>query len=251
MNDPAALYQQLGNLIATMPDLNTTEYNSPEGRLWLGRAAVLVQAAGDGVDFASFKIATNGLGRPSLVGAVGLLSGHADAVNQIVAIIHRAFARAELAAPVAAQGSFIPVGGSFTAVAALSKLLGSAATSALFVDPYADGNLLTDFAVLAPQGVRVKIWTDAVSHKPALKPTAASWVKQHGPGWPLEVRLAAKGALHDRLVVVDDRDVYTVGQSFNALAKRAPTSLGRVDPDTAKMKAEAYRSLWSGAEKML
>ena len=43
------------------------------------------------------------------------------------------------------QGSFIPVGASFTAVDALTKIFGTATASVLIVDPYADANLLTDF----------------------------------------------------------------------------------------------------------
>jgi hypothetical protein len=189
------------------------------------------------VDSAAFKVASNGLG--------GTLH-HQDALT-IIAILHRALARAELAAPVAAQGSFIPVGGSFTAVASVSKILGSATSSILIVDPYADANLLTEFAVLAPEGVRLMILADEAHHKPALKPTAKSWARQYGQARPMEVRLAPAKSLHDRIIVVDNRDAWTLGQSFNALATRSPTSIVRVDPETARMKVDAYNSTWAAA----
>ena len=94
------------------------------------------------------------------------------------------------------------------------------------VDPYADANLLTDFAVLAPEGVQVMVLADKADHKPALKAAAERWVQQYGPSRPLRVRLAPSKTLHDRLIIVDDRESWSVGQSFNALGKRAHTSLG-------------------------
>jgi hypothetical protein len=113
MNDPAARYQQLGNLVATMPDFDTDAWKLPEGRLWLGRVAALVEAEGDVMEIATLRVASHDLGTVL----------HHDNVQKIISILHRALARAELAAPVAAQGAFIPVGGSLTAVAALLKNL--------------------------------------------------------------------------------------------------------------------------------
>src|SRR5260370_10092370 len=204
-----------------MPDFATDAWKSSDGHLWLGRVAALVEAVGVVGDDTIFNIASNNLGTLQ----------HDQNVQTIVAILHRTFARAELVAPVAAQGSFIPVGASFTAVAALTKIFETATTSVLIVDPYADANLLTDFAVLVPEGVRVMVLADKAQPKPALLPTAQAWAQQHGQTRPLEVRLAPEKGIHDRLIIVDDREAWTVGQSFNALAKRAPTSMVRVDPE--------------------
>lgn len=40
-----------------------------------------------------------------------------------------------------------------------------------------------------------------------LKPVAQAWADQYGSARALEVRVTQAGALHDRLVIVDDRDV--------------------------------------------
>lgn len=249
IKDPAAFYQQLGNLVATMPDLNTTAYCSPEGRQWLGRVAILVQEGGDVMDFAQFKVAADNLGSPATL--PGGVSVHGDAVNKITSILYRTLARAEQDAPVAAQGTFIPVGASFTAIDAVSKILGTAASSVLIVDPYADGNLLSDFAVLAPEGVQLMVLSDKAGHKAGLKPMAASWAKQYGTVRPLEVRLAAAGSIHDRLIIIDNQNAWIVGQSFNALAKRAPTSMMRADSATAQMKVSAYGTAWKAADLLV
>jgi hypothetical protein len=238
--DPAALYQQLGELVSTMPDIES-EWYSLEARRWVGRAAALVEASGQSADAASFNVASNNLGTVA----------HSPNVQAITAIVYRALARAELAAPASAQGAFIPVGEPFTAISAVSKVLGQAVSRALIVDPYADANLLWDFAGLAPEGVQIMVLADKADHKPALKAAAERWVQQFGQRRPMHVRLASSKTLHDRLIVVDDREAWTVGQSFNALAKRAPTSLVRADPETAKMKIQAYNSMWAAAEKMI
>jgi hypothetical protein len=121
----------------------------------------------------------------------------------------------------------------------------------LVVDPYADANLLTEFAVLVPEGVRIMVLADNALSKPALRPTAQAWVQQYAQARPLEVRLAPGKSLHDRLIIVDDREAWTVGQSFNAFAKRAHTSVVRVDLETASMKAAEYRSIWMAADPVL
>jgi hypothetical protein len=145
----------------------------------------------------------------------------------------------------------IPVGASFTAVNALAKIFATATASVLIVDPYAAANLLADFALLVPERVRVMVLADKAHAKPALLPAAKAWAQQYGQARPLEVRLAPEKSLHDRLIIVDDRDAWIVGQSFNALAKRAPTSMVRADPETASMKAAAFRSIWMTADPLL
>jgi hypothetical protein len=43
-----------------------------------------------------------------------------------------------------------------------------------------------------------------------------------------------------------DTLVWTIGQSFNALAVRAPTSFVRSDPETAALKVRAYgEDIWN------
>ncbi|MFV8529454.1 hypothetical protein [Ralstonia pseudosolanacearum] len=235
--DPESLYVQLGRLVETMPDLTRPGPTTAEANQWLGRAAALVEESGDPADFITFKVAAQNLDTV-------LRDTNAQTV---VAIVHRALARAELKAPAASQGAFIPVGESFSAVAAVSKVLAAARQTVLIVDPYADAKALTDFAVLAPEGVQVRILSDAGTVKPSLKPAAESWVKQYNSARPLEVRLAAARSLHDRLIAVDDAQAWTLTQSLKDFAARSPASIVRVDAETAGLKIGAYAAIWQGA----
>ncbi len=243
--DAASLYFQLRNLIEEMPDFDSHGWKTPEGQLWLGRASVLVDKSGGGVDAINFNVTASGLSSN-----VYDLT-YASSVQKIKSILYRALARAELAAPAAAQGAFIPVGESFTALAAVTKLISGAKTSVMFIDPYAAENLLIDFAVLAPAHVEIRVLTDQASMKPGLLPAVSRWKEQYGESRPLVARAAPNRSLHDRLIIVDEESAWSVGQSFNALAKRAPTSFVRADTETASLKIKAHDQLWHNAVELL
>lgn len=165
----------------------------------------------------------------------------------MTAVLYRALARAELQASPSTRGAFIPVGEAFSAFTALSKILTEARRNVMFVDPYADANLLTDFAVLVPEGVTTLILADVSGRKAALAPAVKHWVQQYGSTRPLEVRLAPDRSLHDRLIIVDELVSWSLGQSFNALAARTPTSLLRADSETAQLKIQAHNQIWQSA----
>jgi hypothetical protein len=213
------LYCQLGSLVAEMPDLAHGPITAEMNR-WMGRAIALVQETGDPVI--------------TLQNACQHLSSAIRGINArtIASIVHAALAKAELNAPAAAQGAFIAAGHTFDAFTAVGKVLATAKSDLLMVDPYADEKLLTDYAILAPEKVTIRVLADQEDHKKSLKPAAERWVQQIGSARPLSVRLVPAKALHDRLIVVDGNTAWTLGQSFNKLAERAHTSLVRMDPES-------------------
>lgn len=239
--EPDRLYHAIGYLIAEMPNLAIHEWQTAEGQRWLGRASALLEHSGHVADANTFNFAVERLSSNILK------QGHPEAVQRITAVLYRALARAELVASPSSQGAFIPVGEGFSAFTAVSKILSEAKRTVMFVDPYADANLLTDFAVLVPEGVTTLVLADAGSRKAALVPAVAFWVKQYGPARPLEARLARERSLHDRLIIVDEDVSWSLGQSFNALAARAPTSFLRADPETGALKVAAHRDIWEAA----
>jgi hypothetical protein len=240
--DAEALYVQLGRLVETMPDLIHGARPLPaDVHQWLGRAYALVAAAGDLTDAISFKGSI-----PNLNSAIGKF----DAAQNIASILYRGLAVAELRAPAAARGAFIPAGNSFDAFAAFAKLLGTARTDLLLIDPYMDEKALTDFAPLAPELVSIRLLADQAHHKNTLRPAAARWSAQYGSNRPLAVRLAPARTLHDRLVIVDGDSAWVMTQSMSAFAARSPASIVRVDGDTAALKIPAYETIWSMASPL-
>jgi hypothetical protein len=234
------LYLQLADLVAEMPDLANGPI-TPEINKWLGRASVLVEQVGDYGQDTTIKVASQSLS--------GVHTRTHNA-QTIASVVYRALARAELNAPARVQGTFIAAGDQVGAYAAVGKVLRTAKTDVLIIDAFADERLVSEYALLAPDNVTVRILSDAADHKKTLKPAADRWIKQFGQARPLAVRLAPDKTLHDRLIVIDGVVVWSLGQSFNRLAERAHTSLTKMDSETAGRKISVYAAMWDSATSL-
>ena len=215
---------QLGRLVATMPNLAGAPPLLPNALEWLGKLDALLSADNDTANLVTLRAAVAILNKAAYY-------DRSSPAQDIAIILHRALAAAELRAPVSAQGSFIPAGNAFDAMAAIGKVLETAKRDVLVVDPYMDEKALTDFAPLAAAGVAIRLLADDQDHKPTLRPAQQRWIAQYGTSRPLEVRLAAHRILHDRLIIVDDTDARILTQSLNSFATRSPASIVRVDEE--------------------
>ena len=237
--DPETLYRQLGRLIETMPDLTQAPV-SAEVYHWVARAYALVAEVGDSADSIFFSTKVNNLGT----------AARHSAAHEITAIVYRAFALAEMKAPAGAGGAFIPVGNSFDAFAALSKVLQTAAKDVLIIDPYMDETALTEFGIAVPESVCLRLMADQARCKPTLQPAAIKWAQQYGTTRPLLVRLAPQKTLHDRAIFIDQTTAWTLTQSLKNFATRSPAEIVRAD-DTAALKIAAYESVWASAQVII
>jgi hypothetical protein len=232
---PAELYVAIGRLIEDQPDID----NRNELLRWLGRAHAILGKASP-IEAAGVKSATDfRLERDSW--------GVRETTN---AALYRALAAAELEAPVSLQGSFIPSGNTLDAMAAVGKILSAANTRVRLVDPYMDDKALTDFAVLAAEGVDIELLSDGAHVKPSFLPAVGRFKEQFGESRPLVAKLTPQKVLHDRLVIVDGKTVYTVTQSLNALAARSHASIVRIDGEAVQLKIAAYNSYWDAASEL-
>ena len=234
--DSESYYRQLGRLIEVMPDFWGNASLSADIHQWLGRADALITANGDlndKIDWRSAVQRLNTASRPS-------------AVENIKQVLYRVLGAAELQAPASVKGTFIPVGSSFDAFVAISKLLQSGTRDVMIVDPYMDEAALTVYGCTMHDGVLLRLLADAKYVKPSLQPAANSWVQQYGSTKPLAVRIAPEGALHDRSIFIDGTIAWAFTQSLNGIAKRSPAEIIRAD-DTATMKIEAYELIWNHA----
>lgn len=238
-----ALYTNLGRLIECMPDLISTTQEAKTLK-WLGDAYAVVNASKDLLAASELKIAINSLTTNAGFGVIAQ-SRAEEAIRAIHTILYRALSVAELAAPIASQGNFIPVGNAFDVIAAISKLLANAKNCVMFIDPYMDDKALTEFAVLLPEKVAVKLLTDSAGQKPSLEPAVRKWIVQYDKIRPLEARYTPARTLHDRLIIVDDSEVWVLTQSLNAFATRSPASIVRFNEP--KLKIDAYNAIWQSS----
>lgn len=234
------IYTDLGALISQEPDeLANTWQPSSAALLWLGRVQAVITATRFSADVADVRNAVMNLMNRGL---------HQRGLNELRAVMYRVLAQAEYHVPSAMSGAFIPIGQPFDAFAAIGRLISTATQNVLIVDPYMDEKALTDFAVLAPEGVLVRLLADEHSKKPSLMPAVQRWVTQHGQKRPLEARLASARMLHDRLIAVDNKDAWALTQSLNAFAQRSPATILKADPETAGLKIAAFNDIWASAQ---
>ncbi len=233
------LYARLKALIHEWPAFEGRGKLDAETHEWLGKADALIAAANNGADSIIFGNA---------VGALGANSLHDSNVATIRAILYRTLARAELQVPVPARGAFIAAGSSFAVLAALSKVLVKATADVLIVDPYLDAVALTDVAVLVPEGIPVRLMGDAANKQANLAPALARWKLQYTTTRPIEVRLSAPRALHDRMIFVDGKEAWSLSQSIKDFANRAHASIERSTPEIGAEKKLAYdNGIWGAA----
>jgi hypothetical protein len=235
-----ALYHQLGRLRNETPPWS--ELGKPATNKWIGSILAVVEA----VDGCLMEVVT----LRQYFDHINRTGPSAQTANMIAQALDTVSAKLELKLPAEAQGTFIPAGGVYDGYQAVSKAVVLAQKHVLFVDPYADGTLVSDFAPLAAEGLPVYVLGDQKYAQPNLKPAAVRWIAQWGDKRPLEVRITPARTLHDRLLVVDSSTAWVVGQSFKDLAKRAHSSLVRMDPDSGTLKINAHLELWQNATKL-
>jgi hypothetical protein len=236
-----ALYHRIGRLRNDMP--TPFELGQPSSSKWIGSVLAVVEAAESSVmELVNLRTYFDFINR----------NGCSDAsANMIAQNIDTAMAKLELKLPAQTQGAFIPAGGVFDGYQAVSKAIATAKKHVFFIDPYGDDQLISDFVPLAAEGMPVYVLSDEHYAKPSLKPAAERWVTQWGSKRPLEVRIAPPKSLHDRLLVVDSSTAWVVGQSFKDLAKRAHSSLVRMDQESGTLKINAHIEIWKTATKLV
>ena len=203
---------------------------------WLGRAQALAA-----------KVSETWAGAIAAATSVKLQLDPWSVRDRANAVLYRALAYVELDAPIQQQGTFIKAGNDLDALAGAAKILKTALGSVWIIDPYMDETVLTDYAVLANEGIFVQLLSDAATVKASFEPAVRRFQQQFGGDRPLEARLTSKGKLHDRLVFIDEHDVFTVTQSLRDLAKRSHASIIRIDPELGRLKISAYEQFWNGA----
>lgn len=188
MQTPAeweTFYHQLGQIISEEPTIpRGAERGSSEILRWFGRAEILIAEVSGIADHLKF----NGL-RSTILTATAT-----DAESQmrhIRGLLYAALAKAEMNAPTAARGAFIPAGNSFDALTAVAGVLRECRGSVLVVDPYMDAVALTDFFPMVTEGLPLRLLASNKQKNAGLPEAVERWKTQYAHGRPVELRLSA------------------------------------------------------------
>lgn len=227
----------LALLEETIRDTPTFAYNEPlsDAELrWLGSAEAIIEAAGSMSALMDFRVARQNL------------NSYSHSRHGLLLPLHASYSRVELSVPTSARGAFIPAGDTWNGYAALVKVIQNPCDDLLIVDPYLNSDVFIDFLPLsaARMGVRC-LTTKRSENHPGLLAAAGKWAGDAlAESKPVEVRYAPPSALHDRLIIVDEKAAWLISQSIKDIAKRSPASVSRAETELGHLKSECYNNLW-------
>ncbi len=210
-----------------IPDF--AKYN-PASRLhqaWLGRVHALVSMWNE-FEAISFRTASNNL---------PLNVMREMSVAQIVGTLHRAIADLELKVPELPAQAFGP-GAVYDFMRNLRELLRSATSELLVIDPYLDDQVFDAYLSIVPNQVKVRLLV--YQYAPSVKAGLEKFLSQSH----MNVEVRSSKSIHDRVVFIDNRTCWVLGQSIKDAAKAKPTYIAPIATDAMQLKLTDYENIW-------
>jgi hypothetical protein len=231
--DKVALLAELQAVAENVPDFKVYSPSSRPHLEWLGKTYALL-CRWDQLEVISFKTAADFL---------PLEVTRDMNVATMLGVLHRAIADLELQIPALVPQAFGP-GAVYDFHKTLRDLLASATTSLFIVDPYLDDQVFDAYLSTVSQQVQVRLL--AHEYATSLKSSVQKFVAQKS----MAVEVRGSRAIHDRVVFIDDRTCWVLGQSIKDAAKTKPTYLAPLASDAAQLKKADYEKIWIAASRI-
>lgn len=122
----------------------------------------------------------------------------------------------------------------------LRRIIETAQSNLLLVDPYLDAEFVSRYLPFVGNGTTVRLL--ARERIATLKPAVQAFIAQSG----CDVQVRTISGFHDRYVFVDGQACYQSGASFKDGAKKTPTVLVQIT-DAFPGVNETYEKLWAVA----
>lgn len=233
---PEHLLLEVQEVIRSMPGPRDFSANPDRCVAWLGRASAAMNNWDSARAMVHFEPEVR---RYSALNANRQMVSFEPFRYQLLTMLHQAEndLRLRTIGPLSVG---VQTGSVFEYFDEVRKLIESARSDLLFVDPYLDAEFVSRFLPLVPDGTSVRLL--ARERIGTLKPAAAAFVAQYGRS--VEVRSAP--GFHDRYLFVDGQACYQSGASFKDGAKKAPTVIAQVTDAFDAMRT-TYEKLWTQA----
>jgi hypothetical protein len=228
--EPAALLAELLALADDVPDFATFTPTSRLHHAWLGKVQALVRQYSE----------TEGRSVSLQMGFIGLEISRDSSVSAILGALHRAIANIEATLPQGRDHAFGP-GAVYDFFKTLRDLLNSATQTIFIIDPFLDDEIFDTY--LSPVFKSVMVRLLAGKHSASLKPALTKFMAQTR----INVEVRSSRIIHDRVLFIDGRSCWVLGQSIKDAAKAKPTYLAPLDTKTGQSKKAAYEGIWSSA----
>jgi hypothetical protein len=88
-------------------------------------------------------------------------------------------------------------------------------------------------------------------YRPGLLAAANKWADDDiSKSHHVEVRYALQDSLHDRLIILDSKEVWLISQSLKDIAKKSPASVSRAEAELGTLKVQHYDGLWAKSDPL-
>ena len=227
------LIAEIDELLRSMPTKECLMAGLPEGAVWRGRAAAVLNAWDPLRSVLYFEPLSKKMATRVSLSVVNGLS-------QSIALLHQA--RYELCLKTQTPLSInVATGSVFDYFDEVRKTIETATKDLFFVDPYLDADFVSSYLPHVKAGVSVRLL--ARERIATLMPAVEMFRKQSG----LSIEVRSSGGFHDRYFLVDGVTCYQSGASFKDGARKAPTTLTQI-LDAFPAVRSTYESLWASGK---
>ena len=222
-----ALLAELRAVAETAPSFEAYDPSSKIQQAWLGKAHALLTQWNiqEGV---GFRTAADQLG-PELL--------RPGSLAKIFGTLHRAIADLELQAPSIGGGTSGP-GAIYDFSKVLKELLASATATLLIVDRNLEEQAFTGYLSSVPPQVVIRLLVREKAE--SLKSAMDAFVGQKN----ISVELRESNGVHDRLLIIDGRSCWLLGQPIKVSVRTPQSYLAPLSPEVAELKVKYYDELW-------
>lgn len=224
------LFAEIEDLLRQIPvRVSRLELHEPDVQAWFGRAMALINAW-DFPQTVKSDMYFHKINNGSAVDRERALQGFMSLLHQ---------ARHDLMMKtVGPVNAAVPTGKVFNYFDEIRKIIETATTDVLFVDPYLDAEFISRYLSYIPNSVVIRLLTR--ERLKALLPAVRLYVQESGA--TVEVRSVKK--FHDRYVFVDGARCFQSGASFKDGGRNAPTTITEITDAFSAVK-KTYEDLWA------
>jgi len=177
---------------------------------------------------------------------IGMLGQYHDfAINSILSQIGDAIEELKLDLELDGRseiGSAYEPGDVYRFYADLRAIISAVQSEIVVVDPYFNGEAFDAYLSSTPNEISIKILADRYTED------ISKYVSRHIEQFQSKIELRQTKELHDRLLIIDNRDCWVVGQSIKDAAKKA-TYLIPLSPAISESKLNIYSKIWERANE--
>jgi hypothetical protein len=229
--DDAQLLSEFEDLLRTIPDRSTLTHETDENLAWFGRARALVAL------WSQPKAIAFGMYVDALFGTTHAREAWASFPKLMTVLQEARFdLRMKTTGPLSVA---VNRGQPFDYFDEVRKLIQSAQSDLLFVDPYLDADFVSHYLPHIRAGVTIRL----LSSKgiPQLVPAVDEFAKQYGAS--IEVRRQSARP-HDRYLFVDRSQCYLSSATFKDGGRLSPATLQQIT-DTFADLTQIYEAEWA------